>query len=735
MLAIAALLAGGFTIMGHSQSAQADEVRAQPGELVINGGGEQPVTVGWQGPLGRATHGASGYPPSNIVNSTGLTGQTFPGGASLLTGSGASSVATQTIDLTPSAAAIDNRNVDALLSVYIGGYAGQQDQARVTYSFYDAAGNNLAETAFGPVTAADRGGVSGFVPFADSIRLPASVRSAVITISTQRFTAPANDAYIDNVSLVLEAPSPTALPDTATTLQGVAVSLAPPTNDEPGAGAQIVPESLRLLDGVTEVTTLTTSDGVYTVDTATGGVLFTPTAGFIGMTAAVPYRITDSSGQRADATIRIDVAAPAPGLTVVKTASPVGREEYVVGTVVTYSFLVTNTGNVRVDGLVVSEDVFTGSGGVPEATCPATSIDPGAQLTCTAVYILTQADIDNSGVSNTASVSGTASGFEIPVESGPSSFTIPVDPAPALSLKKTVDAGDATAAGDDIDYSFAVTNTGNVTISRIAVNETVFSGTGEVPDVSCPAGQVVPGAVVTCTASYELTQDDVDAGGVTNTAVAGAMVGDAEVWSEPSSAVVEITARPALSLLKTASTESVSTAGDVVHYTFRVTNSGNITLSDIAINDFAFTGAGQLTDIICPAADLSPGNAVECTSSYEVMQADLGAASISNSATASTTAGNAQLESDASTAVVAVAPPAEHPANGGEDESPVVKPGTTALPATGGGTSWQVVAGCLFTLAIGGALLLGARRRNAIGPATSPGVKVHGHRSDLRPRS
>ena len=65
-----------------------------------------------------------------------------------------------------------------------------------------------------------------------------------------------------------------------------------------------------------------------------------------------------------------------------------------------------------------------------------------------------------------------------------------------------------------ISYSYEVTNTGNVTLAG------PVTVTDDKATVTCPSGDLAPGASVTCTASYTITQADLDTGSVTNTATA-----------------------------------------------------------------------------------------------------------------------------------------------------------------------------------------------------------------------
>src|SRR5690606_17258847 len=103
---------------------------------------------------------------------------------------------------------------------------------------------------------------------------------------------------------------------------------------------------------------------------------------------------------------------PAPDLTVVKSATPADAESFVLDQLITYSFVVTNTGNVTLTDVAVDEVEFTGTGELSPIVCgeDAASLAPGAQVTCTAEYRLTQEDIDAGTVQNSATATGTPPG-------------------------------------------------------------------------------------------------------------------------------------------------------------------------------------------------------------------------------------------------------------------------------------------------------------------------------------
>ncbi len=241
--------------------------------------------------------------------------------------------------------------------------------------------------------------------------------------------------------------------------------------------------------------------------------------------------------------VTVDVTAN-PAITVVKSADEAAQADIAAGQEVTYSFLVTNTGNVTLTDVEVIEGEFSGTGELSAILCPeeASSLAPGAQITCEATYTITQADVDAGTVTNTATATGTPPTGPDPV-SPESEVAIPSVPAPGLNIVKTADIQRATTVGQVVTYSFVVTNTGNLTMTDVVVNETGFTGTGTLSAVTCPAGaaSLAPGAQVVCTATYRVTQADLNAGSIRNVATAGGTTPGGDPFTSDPSAVTVTT--------------------------------------------------------------------------------------------------------------------------------------------------------------------------------------------------
>ena len=216
----------------------------------------------------------------------------------------------------------------------------------------------------------------------------------------------------------------------------------------------------------------------------------------------------------------------------------------------------TNTGTKTLTGVGVSDSL------VASVSCPDSSLAGGASETCTGSYTVTQADVDTGSVTNTATASGTDPQSNT-VTSGSSSVTVLASNATSsMTLDKSTTADGYGAAGDTLDYFYLVTNTGTTTLSGVGVSDNLIAS------VSCPESSLAPAASEICTGTYTVTQADVDAGSVTNTATASATDPYANaITSGSSSVTVEASgATSSLSLVKSTTSSGFAAAGDTIPY-------------------------------------------------------------------------------------------------------------------------------------------------------------------------
>ncbi|GAA1516697.1 hypothetical protein GCM10009788_21140 [Nocardioides humi] len=119
--------------------------------------------------------------------------------------------------------------------------------------------------------------------------------------------------------------------------------------------------------------------------------------------------VTDR-GNPANNTAAATLAPAAPGLALVKKAKP--KKITKAGQKVTFTYRVTNTGNIALNPVTVAETRFTGTGKTPKVKCPAlpTGLQPGAQVVCTAKYTVTKKDAARGKIVNVAVANGATPG-------------------------------------------------------------------------------------------------------------------------------------------------------------------------------------------------------------------------------------------------------------------------------------------------------------------------------------
>ena len=310
-----------------------------------------------------------------------------------------------------------------------------------------------------------------------------------------------------------------------------------------------------------------------------------------------------------------------PSISVVKTANVTSFSA--PGTLITYSYKVTNTGNVTLDPVVVSDPMT----GLSDLSCPHTSLGPLATETCTATYTTTQGDVDHGSLCNTGTATGTPPKGEPVTDT--SSLCIPAEQSPSISVVKTANVTSFSAPGTLITYSYKVTNTGNVTLNPVVVSDPM---TG-LSDLSCPHTSLGPLATETCTATYTTTQGDVDHGSLCNTGTATGTPPKGEPVTDTSSLCIPAEQSPSISVVKTANVTSFSAPGTLITYSYKVTNTGNVTLNPVVVSD-PMTG---LSDLSCPHTSLGPLASETCTATYTTTQGDVDHGSLCNTGTATGT--------------------------------------------------------------------------------------------------
>ena len=395
------------------------------------------------------------------------------------------------------------------------------------------------------------------------------------------------------------------------------------TVDDPKAGAVDCPTA-TLAPGVS--TTCTADYSITQPDVDAGTVDNTATATATGPdgTPVEPGTDTTSTPTSRVATLTLDKQAGTPS-----DVDGSGRVD--AGDTIAYAFTLTNTGAVTLTDLAVA-DAKTGP-----VNCTVTSLAPGATTTCTADYVITQADVDGGTVDNTATATATAPNGDA-VAAGPDTTSTPTSDVATLTLDKQAgqpvdaDGSGRVDAGDTIAYRFTVTNTGARTLTGVVV---VDPKTGP---VDCPTATLAPGASTTCIADYTITQADVDAGTVNNTATATAVGPDGRQLDPVTDSTTTRTSTEATLTLDKQAATPVDTdsngrvdAGDTIAYAFTLTNTGAVTLTDLAVTD-AKTGP-----VNCPVTTLAPGATTTCTADYVITQADVDAGTVNNTATATAT--------------------------------------------------------------------------------------------------
>jgi uncharacterized repeat protein (TIGR01451 family) len=416
----------------------------------------------------------------------------------------------------------------------------------------------------------------------------------------------------------------------------------------------------------------------------------------------------DPTNNTGSASVTVDFTAV---LSVQKTASVATAEP---GDTFSYDIVVTNAGPARLDGVVISDPVpssliamtwtcFGTGGGVCSTGSGSGSPSLSANLPQGGSVVITLIVEVAAGASGSILNVVTATGGSLshPITAQASSSVVVsavVPPAAGLSLVKSTTAKTYSKVGNIVTFTLVATNTGIATLDNVTISD------ANATMVNCPAVTLMPGQTLTCSATHVVTQADLDLSTITNVGSVSAVSPTGSTVTATSAAVV-VPAMPhaSLSLEKSSEATAFGKVGDQITYTITATNTGNVTLMNVAISD----PNGVLGT--CVPINLAPGQSLTCTAVHTVTADDLAAKVITNQAHASALPVS-DFEVicpllDASGLLCPTTPVVSAESN------TVVLNRLSSLPFTGGAAVSKVNVGG-WLLGLGGMLLVTSRRRH-----------------------
>ena len=254
----------------------------------------------------------------------------------------------------------------------------------------------------------------------------------------------------------------------------------------------------------------------------------------------------DSDGNTTNDPTEVFIA-PEPNIEVVKTATITDNGDQIIGEgdIITYSIIVSNTGNITLSDLRLEDTLSDGNGKILSlsngpffsgSTMGSNNgiLQVSEAATYIAFYIIDDESSLTKGIYNSVKVIASSPGFTDTVndisddgEDNDGNTTdapteVLISSAPELEVTKIAEADDInqddeTGPGDIINYTITIENKGNITITGISIIDTMIDGNGRSLSLTSgptfvsssedsPKGILLPGEVATYTATYRILE-------------------------------------------------------------------------------------------------------------------------------------------------------------------------------------------------------------------------------------
>ena len=312
-----------------------------------------------------------------------------------------------------------------------------------------------------------------------------------------------------------------------------------------------------------------------------------------------------------------------------------------IGDIVHYTITVSNTGNIDISSVAVTDTLAGLNSGTLDLTGPLQYLSGSRgsnsdvilvneQANYRASFTINQDAVDFGGLRNIVTAQGIDDAQSGTITASTENVDTIIPANPSLTVTKTVDATDndndgKIGVGDTLTFTISILNTGNQTLDGFSFTDTLEDLEGNALSYTTPITtndpeNLLPGEIKTYTATFDITQQVVDNGGISNSVVVlasnltdSAFVNDTsddgdtgagDTGDDPT--IFNITAEPSLDVTKTVVNSDLDgdgliSEGDKLTYTINVENNGNITLRSLYVTDV-------ITDIASNTRNLDNSN-------------------------------------------------------------------------------------------------------------------------------
>jgi len=236
------------------------------------------------------------------------------------------------------------------------------------------------------------------------------------------------------------------------------------------------------------------------------------------------------------------------------------------GSTATFAITITNTGDVTLTNVTVSDVQAPECGGRTFAELPAGESES---------YDCTVADVVDS-FTNSATATGTPPIGDDVVDTDTASVDVI---NPGIEIAKMPDL-QMVVGGSTVTFTVAVTNSGDVTLTNVTVSD------AQAPDCTRVIGELASGEGT----SYACTRSNVTAD-FTNSVTATGTPPVGVAMTDTDTASVDVI-NPSIEIAKMPDVQVVA-GGSTVSFTIAITNTGDASLANVTVSDALAPGCGQ----------------------------------------------------------------------------------------------------------------------------------------------